>query len=71
MQVKTAYHGVEEKGVRELILDGYRSDGRGPKDLRPISCEVSLLPRAHGSAVFQRVTRRAGPCARPASHACG
>ncbi len=54
MQVKTAYHAVEEKVVRELILDGYRSDGRGPADLRPISCEVSLLPRAHGSAVFQR-----------------
>ena len=54
LQVKTAYHGVEEKVVRELILDGYRSDGRGPRDLRPISCEVSLLPRAHGSAIFQR-----------------
>ena len=54
MQVKGAYHAVEEKVVRELILDGHRSDGRGPRDLRPISCEVSLLPRAHGSAVFQR-----------------
>ena len=54
LQVKTAFHAVEEKVVRELILDGHRSDGRGPRDLRPISCEVSLLPRAHGSAVFQR-----------------
>ena len=54
LQVKTAFHAVEELVVRELILDGHRSDGRGPRDLRPISCEVSLLPRAHGSAVFQR-----------------
>ena len=53
-QVKSSFHAVEEKVVRSLILDGYRSDGRGPKDLRPISCEVSVLPRAHGSAIFQR-----------------
>ncbi len=53
-QVKGAYHGVEERVVREMILDGYRPDGRGPRDLRAISCEVGLLPRAHGSAVFQR-----------------
>ncbi len=37
-----------------MILDGYRPDGRGPKDIRPISCEVSLLPTAHGSGLFQR-----------------
>ena len=37
-----------------MILDGYRSDGRGPKDIRPISCEVGLLPSTHGSALFQR-----------------
>ncbi len=54
LQVKAAFHAVEEVVVRELILDGHRSDGRGPRDLRPISCEVSLLPRAHGSAIFQR-----------------
>ena len=54
LQVKSAFHAVEELVVRELILDGHRSDGRGPRDLRPISCEVSLLPRAHGSAIFQR-----------------
>ena len=40
--------------MRELILDGKRPDGRGPKDLRSIKCEVGLLPRAHGSAIFQR-----------------
>ena len=53
-QVKGAFHHLEEKVVRALILDGHRPDGRGPKDLRPIHCDVSLLPRAHGSALFQR-----------------
>ncbi|MFI5458107.1 MAG: polyribonucleotide nucleotidyltransferase [Isosphaerales bacterium] len=53
-RVKAAFSSVEERVVRELILDGKRPDGRGPKDLRSIKCEVGLLPRAHGSAVFQR-----------------
>ena len=53
-QVKSSFHHLEEKVVRELILEGKRSDGRGPKDLRPISCEVGYLPTAHGSAIFQR-----------------
>ncbi len=53
-RLKAAFHAVEERVVRELILEGTRSDGRGPKDLRPISCEVGVLPRAHGSAIFQR-----------------
>ncbi|HKI19772.1 MAG TPA: polyribonucleotide nucleotidyltransferase, partial [Isosphaeraceae bacterium] len=53
-RVKAAFASVEERIVRELILDGKRPDGRGPKDLRAIRCEVSLLPRAHGSALFQR-----------------
>jgi polyribonucleotide nucleotidyltransferase len=53
-QVKAAYYHLEERIVRELILDGKRPDGRGPRDLRPIHCEVGLLPRAHGSAIFQR-----------------
>ena len=45
---------LEEYVVRELILEGKRIDGRSPKDLRAITCEVGLLPRTHGSAVFQR-----------------
>jgi len=53
-QVKSAFSAMQERVVRELILDGHRPDGRNPKDLRPISCEVGLLPRVHGSAVFQR-----------------
>ena len=53
-RIKAAFGAVEERIVRELILDGKRPDGRGPKDLRSIKCEVGLLPRAHGSALFQR-----------------
>lgn len=53
-RVKGAFSSVEERVVRELILQGKRPDGRGPRDLRAIKCEVSLLPKAHGSALFQR-----------------
>jgi polyribonucleotide nucleotidyltransferase len=53
-RVKAAFSAIEERVVRESILEGQRPDGRGPRDLRPISCEVSVLPRAHGSAIFQR-----------------
>jgi polyribonucleotide nucleotidyltransferase len=40
--------------VRDLILAGTRPDGRDRKTLREIECEVDVLPRTHGSAVFQR-----------------
>ena len=40
--------------MRELILSGTRADGRDNKTLRPITCSVDVLPRVHGSAVFQR-----------------
>ncbi len=53
-RVKGAISAIEERVVRESILDGQRPDGRGPRDIRPLSCEVGLLPRAHGSAIFQR-----------------
>jgi polyribonucleotide nucleotidyltransferase len=53
-RIKAAFSSVEERIVRELILSGTRPDGRGSKDLRAIKCEVGLLPRAHGSALFQR-----------------
>lgn len=45
---------IEEEVVRQMILDGKRPDGRGEADVRPISCDVSLLPRTHGSALFSR-----------------
>ena len=50
----SAWHTLERKAVRELILSGTRADGRDCKTLRPISCSVDVLPRVHGSAVFQR-----------------
>jgi polyribonucleotide nucleotidyltransferase len=53
-QVKAAFGALEEHVVRELILQGKRIDGRDPKQIRPIVCEVGLLPRTHGSALFQR-----------------
>jgi len=44
-----------KKTVRELVLDeGIRMDGRDTETIRPISVEVGLLPRAHGSALFTR-----------------
>ncbi|MCC8985558.1 MAG: polyribonucleotide nucleotidyltransferase [Nitrospira sp.] len=53
--VKIIFHGLEYTEVRNMILEKrVRADGRGPSDIRPITCEVSVLPRAHGSAVFTR-----------------
>ena len=46
---------LETHVVRESILDQQvRTDGRGPDDIRPISCEIDVLPRAHGAALFTR-----------------
>ncbi|MGL4550943.1 MAG: polyribonucleotide nucleotidyltransferase, partial [Gemmataceae bacterium] len=53
-QVSGALYALEERVVRDLILDGKRIDGRGPKQIRPLFCETGLLPRVHGSALFQR-----------------
>lgn len=53
--VKIVFHGLEYTEVRNMILEkGSRADGRGPGDIRPISCEVGVLPRTHGSALFTR-----------------
>jgi polyribonucleotide nucleotidyltransferase len=43
-----------KRKVREMILEGKRPDGRAPDEIRPISCEVGLLPRTHGSGLFTR-----------------
>ncbi len=48
------WHGLEERAVRDLIYEGKRPDGRDYPALRPSPWEVDLLPRVHGSAVFQR-----------------
>jgi len=53
--ISQAFDYVQKKAFRVSILEKQkRVDGRGYSDLRPISCEVSVLPRAHGSAIFQR-----------------
>ncbi len=53
--VKLAFEEAEREVVRSSVLkEGRRIDGRGFKDIRPISCEVGLLPRTHGSALFRR-----------------
>ncbi len=54
-QVKESFHEALREEVRRRILEeGRRPDGRGPKDIRPIWCEVDVAPRAHGSALFTR-----------------
>ncbi len=53
--VKIVFHNLEYTEVRKMILEKRsRADGRGPADIRPITCEVGALPRAHGSAIFTR-----------------
>jgi polyribonucleotide nucleotidyltransferase len=49
-----AWEQLETRVIRDQILSGVRPDGRGYKNLRPISCAIDLLPRVHGSAMFQR-----------------
>ena len=49
------FENVLKETLRMLITDeGLRADGRTPKEIRPITCEISALPRTHGSAVFTR-----------------
>ncbi len=54
MMLNRVLDKIEEEVVRKMILEGKRPDGRGEADIRPISCEVGLLPRTHGSALFSR-----------------
>jgi polyribonucleotide nucleotidyltransferase len=52
--VKRMLHNIEGKVIKQLLLEGRRPDGRSDKDIREITCEVGLLPRNHGSAIFTR-----------------
>ena len=53
--VGAAFDALLKKEVRSgIVLGGLRPDGRGPKEIRPISCETSVLPRTHGSGLFTR-----------------
>ena len=52
---KGLFNLIQKKTVRQLVLDeGIRIDGRGLTEIRPISVEVGLVPRAHGSGLFTR-----------------
>jgi polyribonucleotide nucleotidyltransferase len=54
-EVRGAFDSMKKRVVREMISsEKVRLDGRGPEDIRPITCEVQVLPRTHGSAVFTR-----------------
>jgi len=54
-QLKAAFRSVTKAAVRSRIVnEGMRIDGRGPKDIRPLSAEVGVLPSVHGSGLFQR-----------------
>ncbi|MGH8523725.1 MAG: polyribonucleotide nucleotidyltransferase, partial [Gammaproteobacteria bacterium] len=53
--LKDAFYYIQKEAVRGLIMkENKRLDGRGLEDVRPISSEVGILPRAHGSALFSR-----------------
>jgi polyribonucleotide nucleotidyltransferase len=53
--IKTVFEETNRNLVRKLILHRkQRIDGRGLAEIRPISCEVGILPRTHGSALFTR-----------------
>jgi polyribonucleotide nucleotidyltransferase len=53
--IHTLLGDVEYNSLRSQVLDtNHRVDGRGPRDVRPISIDTGLLPRAHGSALFTR-----------------
>ncbi|RKS05164.1 polyribonucleotide nucleotidyltransferase [Nocardiopsis sp. Huas11] len=54
-EVGAAFRSLSKQLMRERVLrDQIRIDGRGPKDIRSLSAEVGVLPRVHGSALFER-----------------
>ena len=54
-KISEIFHDLEKELMREMVLtEKSRLDGRGLSDIRDISIEVGLLPRAHGSALFTR-----------------
>ncbi|MDP4824668.1 MAG: polyribonucleotide nucleotidyltransferase [Candidatus Nanopelagicales bacterium] len=54
-ELSAAVRAVTKASVRERVLrDKVRIDGRGPSDIRTLSAEVEVLPRVHGSALFER-----------------
>ena len=54
-QVKPAFKALQKEVMRRRVVDeGIRLDGRGPDEIRPLAAEVGLVPRAHGSGLFER-----------------
>ena len=54
-EIANSIHDLEKECVREMIFKEHkRPDGRKIDEIRPLSCEVGLLPRVHGSAIFTR-----------------
>jgi polyribonucleotide nucleotidyltransferase len=54
-EISHAFRALTKKLVRErIIAEGARIDGRGTSDIRPLSAQVHVLPRVHGSALFER-----------------
>ncbi|MCP4634147.1 MAG: polyribonucleotide nucleotidyltransferase [candidate division Zixibacteria bacterium] len=55
MEISGVLHDIDCDVMRKMIIDdNTRIDGRGPDDIREITCEVGILPRTHGSALFTR-----------------
>ena len=53
--IADSVHDLEKACVREMILEEHkRPDGRKIDEIRPLSCEIDVLPRVHGSAIFTR-----------------
>ncbi len=54
-EIKAVFEGLQKNHLRQLVVEQRRRiDGRGLKDVRPITCEIEILPRTHGSALFTR-----------------
>lgn len=54
-ELGAAFRSIQREVIRQRILtDGFRIDGRGPRDIRTLTAEVEVLPRVHGSALFER-----------------
>src|SRR5919205_3958689 len=54
-EISAAFRSVTKSEVRQRVLrDQIRIDGRGPRDIRSLTAEVNVLPRVHGSALFER-----------------
>jgi polyribonucleotide nucleotidyltransferase len=53
--ISTMFHDIDASAMRRMIVEeNRRIDGRGPDEIRQITCEIGVLPRTHGSALFTR-----------------